>query len=183
MAYFRCMGNGGSTIAGIEKLCECSENSIPDTYDTDSIHIANFGGIHGTITEGDSYNDYLSYDSDTRKFTVLKNFVALIIPWTFNYDTASATYSHGEFYINDIRVLNWESSTKTQGYFEGRCLTRALVAGDTFYCYTPVSDGYPEQNLKVYNLNTSTDSASVLNEAFDLYSGYDTHLTGGRVSS
>lgn len=184
MAYFRCMGNGGSTptVNTIERLCKCSENSS-SSRDTDHQHIAYFGDGVGTITQDTNYSEYLSYDSTTKKFTVLKNFVALIIPWTFNYSTASSTYSHGEFYVNDIKVLNWESSTRTQGYFEGRCLTRALVAGDTFYCYTPVSDGYPEQNLKVYNLNTSTDSASVLNEAFDLYSGYYTHLNGGRVSS
>ena len=183
MAYYRCMGNGGGTptVEAVEKLCECSENSEKNVHDTDNQHIADFGGTYGTITQGTNYSEYLSYDSTTHKFTVLKDFVALFIPWTFNYWSSGSSYSHGEFYVNNTKVLEWSSSTMTQGYFEGRCLTESLEVGDTFYVYTPASDGYPEQNLKVYNLHTSTDSVAVLNEAFTLYSGYDTRLTGGRV--
>lgn len=147
------VSGGGS--ATVERLCVASENSVHDTYDTDNVHIADFGGTYGTITQDTNYSTYLSYDSTTKKFTVLQGFTALVIPWTYEYYTAGGTYAHGEFYINDTKQSEWIVDYKPEGYFAGAPLVHTFSANDTFYVYTPVSDGYPEQNLKVYKIDSS----------------------------
>lgn len=179
MAYFRCMGNGSGvpTEAKIERLCSASENSTPDTRSTDHTHIAYFDDGVGTITEDANYNEYLYYD--TGKFTVLKDFVAFLVPWTYNYNTASGTNSTGALYINNTKVREWTvQESKTAGYYEGKTFAVALETGDTFYVYTPSGNGYPQQNLKVYNMNVSADSVPILNDMFNWYSTGTFHLEG-----
>lgn len=148
MAYFRCMGNGSGGVS-LERLFVASENSS-SARDTDHTHIAYFDDTYGTIDEDTNFSEYLTYNHTTKKFEVLKDFYAVIVPWTYNYAQAQSSNSKGELYINDNRVENWTTGTTTKGYFKGTPKHISLVAGDTFYLYTPVSDGYPEQNLKVY---------------------------------
>lgn len=148
-------GGAGATV---ERLCVASENSVHDVYDTDNTHIADFGGTYGTITQDTNYSTYLSYDSTTHKFTVLQGFTAYIIPWTYEYSTASSSYAHGEFYINDTKQSEWVVDYKPEGYYAGAPLVHTFSANDTFYVYTPVSDGFPEQNLKVYKIDSSLAS-------------------------
>lgn len=169
MAYFRCMGNGGNpTPPSIERLCYCSENSSDSSRSTDHTHIAYFDDGTGTITEDTNYSEYLSYDSTTGKFTVLKSFYALLMPWTHNYNTASSTYSHGELYINDVSVDSWIVDYVGSNHFKGVSCPVLLNQGDTFYVYTPMSDGYPEQNLKVYNIG-SASNITAFDELFTMY--------------
>lgn len=151
--YFAGGVNGGSptpptpTEAAIERLCDvvyvghdAEEYPVIDTDDS---------------TFDENYDEYLSYDSTTKKFTVLQEFTALLIPWTFNYDTASGSYSHGEFYINDTKVKEWRTDYKSVNYYAGVSLVHSFSEDDTFYNYTPASDGYPQQMLKVYKIDSS----------------------------
>lgn len=121
-----------------------------------------------TQTLDDKFSEYLSYSSTTKKFAVLKDFNALIVPWTYNYDTAASTYSHGEFYINDTVVDSWDVDYTGERYFRGKPLVVQLHAGDTFYNYTPMSDGYPQQNLKIYKLG-SQDAIDTITDLFTFY--------------
>lgn len=170
MPFFRCMGNGtggGAQSPSIERLCYCSENSS-SSRNTDHQHIAYFDDGTGTITEDTNYSEYLSYDSTTGKFTVLKSFYALLMPWTYNYMSASSTYSHGDLYINDVKADGWSVDYTGADHFRGISYPVSLSQGDTFYVYTPMSDGYPEQNLKVYNIG-SNENIGVFDELFTMY--------------
>lgn len=149
-------GGGG---AGIELLFTASENSVyGETRNTDHTHIAYFDDGTGTITPGANYSNYLSYDSSSGLFTVAQGFTALIIPWVYNYNTASSSYSHGAFYINNTEETAWMVDYRGQGYYAGAPLVHTFDANDTFYYYTPVSDGWPEANLKVYKIDSSLSS-------------------------
>ena len=151
---------GGTSEAEIERLCYIVYVGR-DAQEIPTI---------STATYDDKFSNYLSYDPTTKKFTVLQDFNALILPWTYNYDTASSTYSHGEFYINDTLVDSWDVDYTGQRYYRGKPLVTQLHSGDTFYNYTPMSDGYPQQNLKVYKLG----SQSAINTITDLFTFYNT---------
>lgn len=156
-------GGGG---ASIERLFSASENSSSVRH-TDHAHKAYFDDGVGTITEDSNYSNYLSYDNSTNEFEVLQGFTALIIPWTYEYSSASGSYPHGEFYINGTSVSNWRVDYKPQGYFLGTPLIHTFNQGDTFYSYTPSGDGYPEQNLKVYKIDSA--SASLFTDMFTFH--------------
>ena len=155
-------GGGGS----IERLFSASENSS-STRHTDHTHKAYFDDGTGTITEDANYSSYLSFDNTTNEFEVLQGFTALIIPWTYEYSSASNTYAHGEFYINGTSVSNWMVDYRGEGYFLGTSLIHTFNQGDTFYSYTPSGDGYPEQNLKVYKIDLA--SASLFTDMFTFH--------------
>jgi hypothetical protein len=153
---------GGVTPeADIERLCYI----VYVRRDTEEIPTIS------TQTLDDKFSDYLQYDPTTKKFTVLQDFNALIVPWTYNYDTASSTYSHGEFYINETVVSSWTVDYTGERYYRGKPLVTQLHSGDTFYNYTPMSDGYPQQNLKIYKLG-SQDAIDTITDLFTFYNMY-----------
>lgn len=149
------IASGGSC----ERLFVASENSST-SRNTDHTHIAYYDDTYGTITEDEDFGDYLSYNSSTKKFEVLQEFDALFIPWTYNYRSASSTYSSGSLYINNTEMANWQvGQSRSVGYFRGLPVVAHLEQGDTFYSYTPSSNGFPEQNLKVYKVDSSFSDA------------------------
>lgn len=156
-------GGGG---ASIERLFSASENSSSARH-TDHTHKAYFDDGTGIITEDSNYSNYLSYDNSANEFEVLQGFTALIIPWTYEYQSASGSYPHGEFYINGTMVSNWMVDYRAQGYFLGTSLVHTFNQGDTFYSYTPSGDGYPEQNLKLYKIDSA--SASLFTDMFTFH--------------
>jgi len=135
------------TEAGIERLCDI----VYEGHDREEYPILDTS----ESTFDENYDEYLSYDSTTRKFTVVKSFSALLIPWTYNYDTASGSYSHGEFYINDTKEKEWRTDYKTVGYYAGVSVVHSFSQGDTFNNYTPSSAGYPQQMLKVFKIDST----------------------------
>lgn len=147
-------GSGGGSSEPAEILFSASENSSSVRH-TDKKHIAYFDDGIGTITEGTNYSEYLSYDNQTGKFNVLKAFSALVMPFTYNYQSASSTHSRGEFYINDAKVEDWQVNYTGSEYYAGRIFAHTFAIGDTFYQYTPVSDGYPEQRLAILKVDSS----------------------------
>ena len=138
------LGGGGAVEPEIERLCYIVYVGR-DTEEIPTISVP---------TYDDNFSEYLSYDISTKKFTVLQNFTALIVPWTYNYNNAASTYSHGEFYINDVVASSWDVDYTGERYFRGKTLVHSFSQGDTFYNYTPSSDGYPQQNLKIYKLGS-----------------------------
>lgn len=100
---------------------------------------------------GSSYSEYLSYDSTTKKFTVLKDFNAYIVTWVNSYATASSSTAKGQFLINGTVVASYIAPEKTTGSKAGNRISRMLYAGDVFWNYTNSTNGYPQQQLKVYS--------------------------------
>ncbi len=125
-------------------------------------------------TRGSNFSSYLSYNNSI--FTVLQDFTALIVPWTYNYLTASGTYSHGEIYVNNNLVKAWELEYKGAGYYRGIPFIQYFRTNDTMYGYTPSSAGFPQQNIKIYKLR-DYDTADLLESLFEFY--YEAcHLSG-----
>ena len=154
LLYKKLNGGGGGGTASLERLRLVTYIGL----DTEEIPVVD------NIDEGEKYADYLSYDSTTKKFTVLKNFDAIVTPWVNSYRTASSTRASGEFYINDIKVKEYVCESTAEGTKAGAPFAHSFHKNDTFYNYTPSSDGYPQQMLKVYKLEGIT--ASELNGAF-----------------
>lgn len=142
--------NLGGVPASIERLCYINYvgnddeeiptiNPIDTTYDSD-------------------YSEFLSYDSITKKFTVLKAFDALFVPWVYQYTEASSTRSRGQLFVNNTQLVDFQCGNTYEGTTAGKACGASLQAGDTFYSYTPSSDGYPQQRLKVYKVDGLTGS-------------------------
>jgi len=103
-----------------------------------------------SITKDSNFDAFLSYDSTTKKFTVLQDFDAVIVPWVYSYNTASGSYSEGQFLINDVVQVWFAGRTKSKGDIAGQPFAVHLSANDVIWSYTPNSNGYPSQRLKIY---------------------------------
>lgn len=111
-----------------------------------------------SLTQGVNYSTYLSYDSTTKKFTVLKDFSAIIVAWVYTYQTYESSRSDGAFYVNNTLIDQYEANGTAAGSKGGKYLSRNFKQGDTFYVYTPTRDGYPQQNCKIYLVQTIDDN-------------------------
>ena len=114
----------GATSGFVERLCYVNYNR------SSGVEIPTIN----TIDKGDNFNEYLSYDNARQRFYVSQAFDAVIVPWVVNdkYNRNSAT---GAFYV---------------GSTAGQPTIFHFRRGDTFYSYTPSSQGYPHQYLKIY---------------------------------
>lgn len=76
MAFYRCgNGNSGSSSPG-ELLFHAEDNSV----NNDEPGVRN----DLTITRGNKFGEYLSYDSTTGRFTVLKSLYLVIVLYSYN---------------------------------------------------------------------------------------------------
>lgn len=132
----------GENSDSIERLCYV-EYVGRDTEEIPTI---------STKTDGSNYSEYLSYSSSTKKFTVLQSFNALVVPWVYQYDEAQSTRARGQFFINNTKVIAVQCGSTLEGEYAGKAFAYHFSQGDTFYNYTPSSDGFPQQFLKVYNI-------------------------------
>ena len=122
--------------------------------------------VVSSMIQGDDFASYISYDSTTKKFTVLQQFTALVIPWVKQYRDAS-TYAEGEFYVNDVKQTWFRVQTGSTGSINGNRLWINFQEGDTFWNKTPNSNGWPQQHLKIYKcvgLPITTDTFDFYNE-------------------
>lgn len=148
-------GGGGGNIT-IERLCHAEYVG----NDTEEIPTMN------TLTEDVNFSDYLSYDSSTGKFTVLADFDAYIVPWVYEYASASATNGTGKFIINGTDMVFFGTTSRGSGSDGGQPFFVHLSTGDVMWSYTPSSDGYPQQYLKIYKVdNLPSNLASVIASA------------------
>ena len=152
--------SGGSGDS-IERLCDV----VYVWNDTEEIPVLDAE----ETTFDTNFSDYVSYDSTTGKFTVLQGFSALVIPWTYEAGNATGSYAHGEFYINDTKVKGWTVDYKSEGYYAGIAFTHTFAQGDTFYNYTPNSDGFPQQMLRLYKIKSLL--TNLFDEMFSFKSG------------
>lgn len=123
-----------------------------------------------TIDYGYNYSAYLSYSSSTKKFTVLQPFFAYVTPWVYTYKTAQQTTSPGQFFINTTMKANFSTPTRYAGSIAGASFIYEFVTNDTFYNYTPNSNGYPQQHLKVYKVSEAY--VPELQNYMDVYSQF-----------
>ena len=146
-------GGGGGSIS-IERLCYAYEDQS-ELGALDHTHIAYFD----SITKDTNYNTYLSNNdipsgSKTEvKFTVLTDFDAYIVPWVYEYSNASSTTAQGKFIINNTEYVFFASTGRATGTNGGQPFFVHLTAGDELWSYTPSSNGYPQQYLKIYKID------------------------------
>ena len=145
MAWYPVIfNNGGGGGSEFERLCYI-EYVMRDTPEIPTID---------TIDTSADYADYLSYDSATKKFTVLQTFTAIITAWV-EQDRAAGSPGEGAFYINNSRVLgDFATPSAAAGSKAGDSVFFNFQIGDTFWSYTPSSNGWPAQRLKVYKTET-----------------------------
>lgn len=110
------------------------------------------------IDQGANYSSYLSYDSSTKKFTVLQNFTGVVIAWVYTYQTYESNRSDGSFYVNSEQMLSYTATGNSAGSTGGRSGIYNFKQGDTFYVYTPTRHGYPQQNCKIYRVSDLNDN-------------------------
>ena len=155
MTWYRCGGGSDGGTVDISELCY-------------------FVGQAGTNVEivwkqslatYNDYSQYLNYNTSTRKFEVLKDFTAIITGWVRNYDRASSTYSAGKIYVNSTAKLSYQVAFLFTDVKAGQSGLFSLKTGDTIYAYTPSSNGYPQQYLKIYKLEPLLDISDAMSTA------------------
>lgn len=110
------------------------------------------------IEQDTNYSSYLSYDSSTKKFTVLQDFTGVVVAWVYAYRTYESSRPDGAFYVNSTQMLAYTATGNAQGSTGGRSGIYNFKQGDTFWMYTPSRRGYPQQNCKVYRVSALNDN-------------------------
>lgn len=95
-----------------------------------------------TIADADLYNEYLSYNSDTGQFTILKSFYAKLEGWIINNPTGTSDAS-GALRVNGTQVLTF---TISQGV---RSTYRQMNTGDLLDVYVTDTRGWPCPRLRI----------------------------------
>ena len=117
-----------------------------------------------SLDEGDSFSEYLSYDTTTKKFTVLKAFSAMVTGWVYQFQNASS-YGTGQFVVNDTAKMTYQVPSTSAGSKSGYTSVFDFAVGDTFWAYQNTNNGWPQQFLKVYLLdNVSVSGVVELND-------------------
>lgn len=110
------------------------------------------------IDEGAKYSEYLSYDSTTKKFTVLKAFDAMVTCWVREYRDYYSDYSYGGFQKNGTTVCgNYRNSGQAIDSVGGTWFYLKFAVGDTFNAHSE-TNAYPQQHFKVYLLDLDMPS-------------------------
>lgn len=102
-----------------------------------------------SLDEDTNFSAYLSYDTTTKKFTVLKAFSAMVTGWVYQFQNASS-YGTGQFIVNDSVKMNYQVPSTSAGSKNGNTGVFDFAVGDTFWAYQNTSNGWPQQFLKAY---------------------------------
>lgn len=158
MTWYRCSGGSasGGGAANITELC-CLQ-----CYGAAYIQIPDMQNL----AQYNDYAAYLSYNTSTKKFDVIKDFTALVTGWVYSYDRASSTYSEGRTYINGVEKLSYQVDTLVTGDSAGQTGLFSLKAGDTIYPYTPSRNGYPQQYMKIYKFEPFVEVSDAVSTAY-----------------
>lgn len=142
-----------SIVTGGGGGAECDRLFFAQGYDNWQVEIPTIT----SLIQDEKYSEYVSYDTTTKKFTALKDFTAVIVAWVYTYQTYEASRSDGAFYVNSTKLAQYEATGNVAGSVGGVRLIYNLKQGDTFYPYTPTTDGYPRQYCKVYAISDIDD--------------------------
>lgn len=142
-----------SIVTGGGGGAECDRLFFAQGYDNWQVEIPTIT----SLIQDEKYSEYVSYDTTTKKFTALKDFTAVIVAWVYTYQTYEASRSDGAFYVNSTKLAQYEATGNAAGSVGGVRLIYNLKQGDTFYPYTPTTDGYPRQYCKVYAISDIDD--------------------------
>jgi hypothetical protein len=143
-------------IDGEDSNYKITELCCLNCYGADSVQIPTMA----SLPKYNDYADYLSYNTSTRKFEVLKDFTAILTGWVRSYDRSSSTYSEGRTRINDVDKLSYQVDNVRVDSKAGKTGIFTLKTGDTVYPYTPSRNGYPEQHLKIYMVKPAIEITS-----------------------
>lgn len=107
--------------------------------------------LDNIVEEDSDYDEYLSYDSSTKKLTVLKEFSAIITFWVYNGWSSNqppiVTLRVNDNEIRRVTATSSQASVKADNYIVN------LNIGDTICIYNPASQGWGFGKLKIYSLS------------------------------
>lgn len=140
MAWFRCGNGGGSGGSSTERLLFVQ---YKEEYNL-RIPAIDFK------TEDSSYSEYITYNSSTNQFEVIKPFRGLVLAWVRQYQSPSSKVPQGEFRINGTTFKRYAAPNTNLDARGGEKFVYDFQVGDTFSSYCFITDGYPQQFFKVF---------------------------------
>lgn len=154
--------NGGSGGNGsIERL----------VYGADTNTTSSTGLKLLTLTEDTNFAEYLSYDTTTKLFSVIKEFNAKIVSWVKNYQSSSGR-PEGYLQINGVNVLAYIAQGTAANCRNGGMYARIMSIGDTIGVGTQSSNGYNQQFIKIYKAEGVCFQDALVNTYADVGAGY-----------
>ena len=154
MAFYRCDIQNNSVDLTLSKVASGYQPVTASSPASDFIWNSNAPLITSQIVSG-----YVSYDSSTKKFTVLKDFWATLVPWVNAADSAR-TYCYGKMLINNQGIIGYGNNSIDEGDKGGAILTWLLHTDDTISVQctnqnykntTSGSDpGWPQAGIEIY---------------------------------
>ena len=116
-----------------------------------------------TITEkDDDYSEYLSYNSTSKEFTVLKSFTGIITAWVLNGFT-STSEAIMRLQINNVQKAIFRTSTSA-GSIGGETLVNEFNVGDTIRLVNSNNQGWGFGKLKIYSVADGATNITGLSE-------------------
>lgn len=158
MTWYRCGGGGasGGDTANITELCclTCQDRCAAEIPPRQN------------LSQYNDYAAYLSYNTSTNKFDVIKDFTVLVTGWVMNYARATTTYSEGRTYVNGVEKLSYRVNDLATGVKAGKTGIFTLKSGDTIYPYTPNTNGYPRQYMKIYKFEPFAEVSDAVSATY-----------------
>ena len=150
MTWFKC-GNGGTSTERLLFVQYKEEYNI-------RIPAIDFK------TEDSSFDEYLTYNSSTNQFEVIKPFWGLVVAWVRQYKSPSSNVPKGEFRINGASYRRYASPGTDLNMKGGICFVYDFETGDTFSSYCFIDHGYPQQFFKIYITDMEAKTMEFVNE-------------------
>lgn len=152
MAFYRCIGNsGGGGSSGIKYLVYGEQTASQSNW------VQGILPMNTVTSKASDYSSYLSYNSSTKKFTVLKDFTALITYWVLEAWASNNTPKE-DLYVNNVAQKRIEANN-TAGALDGCSMAFDLKTGDTFWLSNPANQGWGYGRLKVYEITDTSCTA------------------------
>lgn len=154
MAWFRCGNGGGSGGTSTERL-------IFNQYQFDEqVRIPPLD----YKTEGRLFSEYLTYNSSTNQYEVIKAFRGLVLAWVYQVRGGSSKTPKGEFRVNGTSIIRYESPNTNQGSIGGEKFIYDFQIGDKFSSYNYVDNGYPKHAFKVFLTDMEAENMQFVDE-------------------
>lgn len=143
-------GGGSGNNDTYKYLCYGEQNVSQDNW------------VIGTIPldvindHSDDYDQYLSYDSSTKEFTVLKAFGGIITAWVYN-GYLSTSDPVMRLQINHVQVASWSTNgSRGAGAKNGVEYVANFSIGDTIRLVNSDNQGWGFGRIKIYWLDDDT---------------------------
>lgn len=153
--------SGGGGSGSIERL----------VYGADENTTSSTGLKLLTLTTDTNYAEYLSYNTSTKLFTVVKAFNAKIVSWVKNYQNSSGR-PEGYLQINGVNVLAYIAQGTVANCRNGGMFARAMNIGDTIGVGAQGTGGFNQQFIKIYKADGICFQDALVDTFDDVGAGY-----------